>query len=57
MASNMKLNTIEQDLHKYKEKYNYKDWIVNAQVFLFQKDCPHMDLKIIPYIIDGVENK
>ena len=39
---NMKLNTIEQDLYKYKEKYNYKDWIVNAQVFSGRRRIAHI---------------
>ena len=39
---NMKLNTIEQDLYKYKEKYNYKDWVVNAQVFSGRRRIAHI---------------
>ena len=39
---NMKLNTIEQDLHKYANEYNYKDWIVEAQVFSGRRRIAHI---------------
>ena len=39
---NMKLNTIEQDLHLYKDKYNYNDWIVNANVFSGRRRIAHI---------------
>jgi len=39
---NMKLNTIEQDLHKYEKKYNYEDWTVNANVFSGKRKIVHI---------------
>ena len=39
---NMKLNTIEQDLHKYADEYNYKDWVVEAQVFSGRRRIAHV---------------
>ena len=39
---NMKLNTIEQDLHKYADEYNYKDWVVDAQVFSGRRKIAHV---------------
>ena len=39
---NMKLNTIEQDLHKYANKFNYKDWVVEAQVFSGRRRIAHI---------------
>ena len=39
---NMKLNTIEQDLHKYANKFNYKDWVVEAQVFSGRRRIAHV---------------
>lgn len=39
---NMKLNTIEQDLHLYKDKFNYKDWVVNANVFSGRRRIAHV---------------
>jgi len=39
---NMKLNTIEQDLHKYSVQYNYKDWVVDAQVFSGRRRIAHI---------------
>lgn len=39
---NMKLNTIEQDLHKYADEYNYKDWVVDAQVFSGRRKVAHV---------------
>ena len=39
---NMKLNTIEQDLYKYAEQYNYKDWVVEANVFSGRRRIAHV---------------
>ena len=39
---NMKLNTIEQDLYKYADEYNYKDWVVEAQVFSGRRRIAHV---------------
>ncbi|MBR19676.1 MAG: hypothetical protein CMA64_05975 [Euryarchaeota archaeon] len=39
---NMKLNTIEQDLYKYKDEFNYKDWVVDAQVFSGRRRIAHV---------------
>lgn len=39
---NMKLNTIEQDLYRYAEEYNYKDWVVEAQVFSGRRRIAHV---------------
>ena len=41
--SNMKLNTIEQDLYKYKERYsNYKDWVIDADIFSGRRRVAHI---------------
>lgn len=40
---NMKLNTIEQDMYLYKEKYTeYKDWIINAEIFSGRRRIAHI---------------
>lgn len=39
---NMRLNTIEQDLYKYKEKYNYQDWVVDANIFSGKRRIAHI---------------
>jgi len=39
---NMRLNTIEQDLYKYKEQYNYKDWVVDANIFSGKRRIAHI---------------
>lgn len=39
---NMKLNTIEQDLYKYADEYNYKDWVVDAKVFSGRRRIAHI---------------
>lgn len=39
---NMKLNTIEQDLYKYADQYNYEDWVVEAQVFSGRRRIAHV---------------
>ena len=40
---NMKLNTIEQDMYLYKEKYTeYKDWIINAEIFSGRRSIAHI---------------
>jgi len=39
---NMKLNTIEQDLFLYNNLYNYKDWVVEANVFSGRRRIAHI---------------
>ena len=39
---NMRLNTIEQDLYKYKEQYNYQDWVVDANIFSGKRRIAHI---------------
>lgn len=39
---NMQLNTIEQDLHMYADAYNYKDWVVEANVFSGRRKIAHI---------------
>lgn len=39
---NMRLNTIEQDLEKYAKKYNYEDWIIEAQIFSGRRRIAHI---------------
>lgn len=42
---NVELNTIEQDLYKYKEKYPfYADWVVNANIFSGRRRIAHICL-------------
>ena len=38
----MRLNTIEQDLYKYKEQYNYQDWVVDANIFSGKRRIAHI---------------
>lgn len=40
--SNMKLNTIEQDLYKYQDKYNYTDSVVDANIFSGRRRIAHI---------------
>jgi hypothetical protein len=39
---NMKLNTIEQDLFLYNNLYNYKVWVVEANVFSGRRRIAHI---------------
>ena len=41
--ANMKLNTIEEELYMYKEKYsNYTDWIIDADIFSGRRRVAHV---------------
>lgn len=40
---NLKLNTIENELHLYREKYTaYKDWIIDADIFSGKRRVAHI---------------
>jgi SAM-dependent methyltransferase len=40
---NLKLNTIENELHLYKEKYTaYRDWIIDADIFSGKRRVAHI---------------
>lgn len=40
---NVELNTIEQDLYKYKDKYSYyEDWVIDANIFSGKRRVAHV---------------